>query len=300
MIWVIGEVLVDRFPTYRRMGGAPYNFAFHLKKLGHDVRFFSRVGDDPDGGMILEKLARTGFDTRDIQVDPDHPTGVVNVTLDTEGGPRFSIEQNAAWDHLDTDRLAAASPKPEMLYFATLIQRTKTGAQRLQGLLDRLGPKVRCFCDINLRPPHYSRQSVETCLKHARILKLSAQELDIIFAMTNETGPADQGAARLIKGRGIEVLAVTLGADGSFIVTENGRLDIPARTNQTTVDTVGAGDAYAAVLAHGILQNRPLKETGEAAAALSSRICGIKGAVPGDGEEERIYGGLFSAAFSPH
>ena len=290
MIWVIGEVLVDRFPTYSRMGGAPYNFAFHLKKLGHDVRFFSRVGNDKDGRMILDRLERTGFSTGDIQVDPLHPTGVVKVTLDDKGAPRFSIEEDAAWDHLELEGPAVSGQQPDLLYFATLIQRTEACAGRIRGLLDCLGPSVPCFCDINLRAPHYSRQTVETCLKHARVLKLSAEELDIICAMMDENGPADDGAARLIKRHQMEILAVTRGSDGSLLVTENGAIEIPARSNAEVADTVGAGDAYAAVLAHGILQNRPLKQTGEAAARLAGRICGIKGAVP---EDDGMYDGLF-------
>ena len=44
MILVIGEILFDLFGNNKKLGGAPFNFAFHLKKLGFPVRFVSRVG----------------------------------------------------------------------------------------------------------------------------------------------------------------------------------------------------------------------------------------------------------------
>ena len=56
MILVIGEILFDVFPNYRRLGGAPFNFAYHLKKFGFNVRFVSKIGTDDAGKEILHKL----------------------------------------------------------------------------------------------------------------------------------------------------------------------------------------------------------------------------------------------------
>ena len=56
MILVVGEILYDVFSDYKRLGGASFNFAFHLKNLGFPVRFISRIGNDTDGKNILRKL----------------------------------------------------------------------------------------------------------------------------------------------------------------------------------------------------------------------------------------------------
>ena len=69
MILVIGEIMFDVFPNYRRLGGAPFNFAYHLKNFGFDVRFISRIGRDGPGKEILDKLERFRFDLQDIQRD---------------------------------------------------------------------------------------------------------------------------------------------------------------------------------------------------------------------------------------
>ena len=98
MILVIGEILFDVYPNYRRLGGAPFNFAYHLKNFGFDVRFISRIGRDDAGREILHRLELAGFDLNDIQVDDLHPTGSVNVRLDKSGAPRFDIISNVAYD----------------------------------------------------------------------------------------------------------------------------------------------------------------------------------------------------------
>ena len=90
-VLVIGEVLFDQFTDHRRLGGAPFNLAFHLHQMGIPVKFISRVGDDNAGREILEFADQHGFPTEGIQIDPDHPTGEVRVTLDASGIPEFEI-----------------------------------------------------------------------------------------------------------------------------------------------------------------------------------------------------------------
>ncbi len=61
MILAIGEILYDIFPRYKRMGGAPFNFAFHAKNLGMPVCFISRVGNDSEGKEIIKRLKQYKF-----------------------------------------------------------------------------------------------------------------------------------------------------------------------------------------------------------------------------------------------
>ena len=91
MILPVGEILFDHFPEGKRLGGAPFNFAAHLKALGLPVTFVSRVGIDDDGDAILEALVRRGFDPETIQRDPHHDTGRVTVTLDDDGIPELLL-----------------------------------------------------------------------------------------------------------------------------------------------------------------------------------------------------------------
>jgi fructokinase len=283
MIVVIGEILIDRFPDYERIGGAPFNFAFHMRQMGWPVRFLSRIGDDADGRRVLETVKKSGLPAGDVQIDAHHPTGLVEVSLDRQGVPQFDIRSDAAYDHLDLTRVADIDPaSADLIYYGTLIQRTENGYRQVQRFLDQLTPAIRGFCDINLRPPHIHTDAIQSSLQHCDILKLNTQELMQISAMLS--GPQDEnGAARwLLQSYALSHLALTMGSDGSKVITAGQTITSPPARVGTIVDTVGAGDAYAAVFAAGCLKSLSLDRTLAMAAGFASVICGLPGAVPTD------------------
>ena len=133
MIHVIGEILFDEFPNYRHLGGAPFNFAFHLIKFGETVKFISKIGDDRDGQEILDRLQDLDFPTAGIQIDPEHQTGLVRIALKDAGIPKFNIMPNVAYDHISYVDIPKPSPeeKIDLIYFGSVIQRTISGFENL-------------------------------------------------------------------------------------------------------------------------------------------------------------------------
>lgn len=283
MIVVIGEILIDMFKDYHRIGGAPFNFAFHLKHLGFPVRFLTRVGDDQNGRRIIGMLKECGFSEADIQIDSRFPTGTVHVDLDGDGVPQFDIIENVAYDHLDLDigRIEDAGPTG-MIYFGTLVQRTDSGFRQVQRFLDRQGSAATCFCDINMRPPHVNAQAVAGSLLHADLLKLNEAELAEILRAFEGPATAGEGIGWLMDKFEVSTLALTRGERGSTLYRRHHEISRPAMPGTGIIDTVGAGDGYAAILAAGYLRNIPWAETIEQASRFASRICGIPGAVPDD------------------
>jgi fructokinase len=280
---VIGEVLVDRFPNYERIGGAPFNFAHHLNMMGFAVRLLTRVGDDAAGRRIRERLQHSGFDEADVQVDPRHPTGTVQVALDGQGVPHFDILENVAYDHLELDRVTAADlSAAAMIYYGTLAQRTPAGHRQVRELLARSAGGTIRFCDINMRPPHLNPGAVQASLEQADLLKLNADELADIQGRFNGPTGVDAGVAWLMAAYGIGTLALTLGSDGSRLYHTDGKIEWPGEAATTVVDTVGAGDAYAAVLAAGMLLRLPWPAIVGQASRFAASVCGIPGAVPDD------------------
>lgn len=284
MIVVIGEILIDIFPDTERIGGAPFNFAYHLKNLGFPVRFFSRVGKDRHAKRILDRLQSTGFDLYDVQIDSIHPTGTVNVQLDEEGVPHFDICENVAWDHFDLGACpVVATEGTEMIYFGSLVQRTESGRRQVQNLLAKKGKGVAAFCDINMRPPHVNPQAVAESLRHTDILKLNEDELEMI-RQDHKLSAMDAPLSWLMETFDILAVALTQGSRGSQLYFDGGHVDVPAKKAETVIDTVGAGDGFAAVLAAGYLRSLPWEKTVDLASRFASRICSIPGAVPDDVE----------------
>lgn len=291
MILVIGEVLIDLFDDYQRIGGAPFNFAFHLKQLGWPVRFLTRIGDDKHGRDILAMFERHGFNKDDVQIDSHHATGTVQVTLDSEGVPQFDIRGDVAYDHLD---LAAFGPidwaSARVIYFGSLAQRTTGGFDRIQRFVTQRLPHTKVFCDINLRTPHVNVEAVRASLRQADIVKLNIEELTTIHGLLGGACPEKEAVDWLMRCFTVETVILTRGSQGSTIHTADQKVAAGPPERAHVVDTVGAGDAYAAVSAAGLMKGLPLKTVVEKASEFAAYICTLSGAVPEDASAYAMLG----------
>lgn len=284
MIISIGEVLYDIFPEYRRIGGAPFNFSFHLHSLGIPVTFISRIGDDENGRDILEFLNEIDMRSSFVQVDPVHQSGHVSVALDGDGVPRFEIAADVAYDYIEyTDAVDRILNQAEFIYFGTLVQRAPTGAQTIKTILERTNSRTTCFYDINLRPGCYTIESIRTSLACCDILKLNKEELDFVKGILAFSGNNEDVVRRLMDRFSIGRVSLTMGKNGSTLFTaENKFSSVPKESAAIQGDTVGAGDAYAAILALGLLRGWNPSTVVERATKFAGKICDIKGAVPED------------------
>ena len=281
MILTIGEILFDLFPQGKQLGGAPFNFAFHLKQLGFDLRFISRVGKDGMGDEIHSFLSAHGFDLADVPMDPDHATGTVEVSM-SEGGHGFTITEDTAWDHLEWPggSNGLLTPGPDLIYFGSLIQRSPKGKQFLENLLKAKPASTKVFSDINLRPGGDDDATIDFTLAQADILKLNWEELVRIWSINIDGPRLDHAIRHQMLSHGLEAVILTLGEHGSLWVSPEDCWECEATQPDTLVNTVGAGDAFAAVCAAGIIKNMPPGETMELAAQFSGRICANPGALP--------------------
>jgi len=282
VILVIGEILFDIFPKSKRLGGAPFNFAYHLKHFGFPVRFISRIGIDDNGSKILDRIKMAGFDPDDIQRDDAHLTGTVQVQLDKHGVPTFDIIPNVAYDYIAylPETFSKLIDSARLLYFGTLSQRTARGFKQIQRFLNQKHPDCTSFYDINLRPGCYSPEVIQASLNNTDILKLNIDELRECKRLLGVDQSDSSFIRHLMAEYFIETVSLTKGSDGSELFTSEGINRAASEPSESLVDTVGAGDAYAAMLAAGTLKKWPPLKTLSMAAAFASRICTIEGALP--------------------
>mgnify|MGYP000144331820 CR=1 FL=1 len=285
---LFGEVLFDCFPERDIPGGAPFNVAHHLRglarELGMQPVLISRVGDDARGRRLLEVIRSAGLAVHGIQVDSDHPTGAVRLTEQPSGGHRFDIPADQAWDFIQpAPALAGVAGAPHWLYFGTLAQRAGSHAA-LRSILQ--SSHARGFLDVNLRDPWVREDVLRWSLQQAEVVKVSEEELlrmAALFAFSGES-PLQLGE-RLVQAFGMKQLLVTNGEQGAWLLTSAGEY---ARTAPATapanvtpvVDTVGAGDAFAAVYLLGLTLDWPVQQSLDRAHAFAARVCGVRGAIP--------------------
>jgi len=282
----VGEVLWDIFGEDRHLGGAPFNFAVHCHHLGATSAIVSRVGDDDLGEEILARARALGIDAELIQVDPEHPTGQVQVTLDDEGVPTFNICTGVAYDFIETepaalDRLA----ETDIVCFGTLAQREAVSRQSIADLLEAASAAL-IVCDLNLRPPHYSERTVRRSLEYADVLKLNDDELRICKWMHDREEEEDRAFLRfLLQTYGMELICVTLGPRGCVLCTADEWAASPGYQVEVE-DTVGSGDAFTAGLVMKYLADWPLREVANYANLVGAYVATQPGATPPITEED--------------
>lgn len=276
----IGEVLWDLLPSGPQLGGAPGNLAAHVGALGGSASLISCVGHDDFGQRARSRLAGRGVHLDALETDPSAPTGTVQVQLDAEGQPRFTIVEDVAWDRLTASPAALrVVAEADAICFGSLAQRTPTARAAIRSLLAAAHSPRLILCDINLRAPFYSQEVVESSLRAATALKLNEAELPILAAMFGVSGDRDRQAEQLARRFDLDTLILTLGAAGSQAWSDGVWSYEGGRTVEVQ-DTVGAGDSFTAAFVLGRLSGWPISKILQAATDIAAFVCTQSGATP--------------------
>jgi fructokinase len=279
---LFGEVLADVFPNQSVLGGAPFNVARHLQAFRLNPVLISRTGSDSLRDALLEEMVCLGMDVAGIQCDAGHPTGQVQVILEN-GSHRFDILPDQAYDHIcaEATQEALAAIRPRLAYFGTLAQRSTQSRLAAERFLQTCDCPV--FLDINLRDPWYDEATIASSLNAADTVKLNEDELAVVAEMFGLDHLHHEAQAMALQQRfGLGQLVVTCGASGSWLLDEWQQITRagPATTGQPVADTVGAGDAYAAVFILGLLNQWDAPTALQRASDYSAAICQVRGAAP--------------------
>ena len=277
----LGELLWDLFPSGKKLGGAPANFAYITSLLGDAGIPASRVGSDSLGDEALRRVAQLGLSAAFVQQDPIYPTGTVKVEIDDSGQPKFEISEPVAWDFLE---LSAAwqelAREADAVCFGSLAQRSAQNRKTILSFLQATSPAAIRIFDVNLRQNFYSRQVLEESMRLATIVKLNHEELPKIMRLFElESRSEEDSARRLLSLHSLKLVCVTRGNGGSLLTSSDECNEHPG-FRVSVADTVGAGDAFTAALVHGYLRGKPLAEINEAANRVGAWVASQAGATP--------------------
>jgi fructokinase len=276
----LGEILWDMLPEGKQLGGAPANFAYHAQELGAKGLVVSCVGNDPLGKEILDLLEQLNLTSDYIAIDGEHPTGTVTVKLDENGKPDYIIHENVAWDYIPfSDSLSKLATTVDAVCFGSLCQRCQTSAQTVKQFLAATKPDCLRIFDINFRQSYFDTETVEALLKISNILKINDEELLVLARMLDISGTEQQILTGLTERFSLKLIALTKGDKGSCLFTSVTTSNHPGFPVEVA-DSVGAGDAFTAALALGILKESQLDDINELANRVASFVCSQPGATP--------------------
>jgi fructokinase len=172
--------------------------------------------------------------------------------------------------------------------FGTLAQRSPTSRATIRKFLQATRPECLRILDINLRPPFWEEVIVRESFELANVLKLNDTELDILADVLQWSQTIDELLQSLLDTNAFRLVALTRGADGSTLMSATGeRSDSPAQP-AVIVDTVGAGDAFTAALAIGMLSGLSLGDTNAWANRAAAFVCSQAGGTPRFPSELRL------------
>ncbi len=277
----IGEILFDVYPKLRTLGGASFNFIYHYIKLTGQGNFVSRIGEDDRGQEILDFISKNQLPVNYIQTDPVHPTGESIAILDQNKIPSWKIKSGTAYDYieLEDELLKLIKENTDCLYFGTLAQRNIRTRETIHHFF---GQGLKYFCDLNIRQNFYTEDLIRACIEACDVLKLNIEELHLVNTLLlNNNFDSYETPKRLMNEYSIRQLCVTHGGEGA-VIYEGDRNSIYKLVIEDVIDTVGAGDAYAAILCIGYLKGWDIEKTNETASNFAGEIVKINGALPED------------------
>lgn len=274
--------LADATRFDRIVSGAEVNVAAGFVRAGHRARVVTRVGCDALGDAVENQLAGWGLDAR-VGRDPERATGVLVRTVGgTDRGEAVQLRRGAAIEGLGPDDVDAHWAPDTDVVFVTGITAVRSSSaaaavRRTADLARAAGALV--VVDPNLRP------SLAPVSAFARELTYFRDRCDIALgdpdelALLSGTSTADAPAALLAAGA--RLVVTKLGADGVVATDGPHTVSAPAQaTADVVVDTVGAGDAFAAELIAAVLDDEDLVDTLERASAAAAEVVRVRGDIP--------------------
>ncbi len=260
-----GDALIDMVPTVSAdgnpclrplAGGAVFNTAIALGRLGADASFFAPISTDPFGEILRASLSASGVRT-DLAPQTDRFTAMAFVTL-TEGQARYRfVDQGSAGVMLSDADLPVLPPAITALHLgATSLVQEPCGSA-FEALALREAGKRLISLDPNIRPALLAdaaayRARLDRLIAVTDILKLSDEDL----AWIGGDGLIDQWL-----GAGVKLIVVTRGGAGAEAWAACGHVAISAAP-VVVADTIGAGDTFAAGILAGLAARQRLTPDG--------------------------------------
>jgi len=282
-VTTFGELVIDLIPLHphpgrayvAQPGGAPANVAAGLARLGRRSAMISKVGVEPFGDAALAALAATGVDVAGIVRTSEQKTALAVVTETASGeADYFFYRENCADSNLAAHEVASGLiAASSILHVGTLplasplsaaAQRHAIRLAQAAGALVSTDPNFRMSFWRDLDSMRAAGMEV---IRAANIVKVSEAELALL---TGISGIRD--AVRSLWRPGLIALAVTRGAAGADLFTQDQAISVPAFT-VAPVDTVGCGDAFMASLLAGLLESRLEAPSAEALHGIALRCC---------------------------
>ncbi len=298
----VGETMVIFNPSHKGylryvdgftkgIAGAEANVAIGLARLGHNCGYISKVGNEEFGKYILRELKSDGVDVSRVTYDSNLQTGLLFKEMLEGGDPRiYYYRKNSAatsmtFEELDKDYIKQCKILHLTGITLAISESCRDMVKKLvkfakeNNILVSFDPNIR----LKLWSKEVARETIKEILPYVDIIFPGISEGQILFNTSDEN--------EIIKhclDLGIKTVVLKVGIRGSVIATKDESVCVEAYRKLPVVDTVGAGDAFAAGFIAGLLEERSLTECGRLGAIMGALAISALGDTEGILEKNEI------------
>lgn len=233
-------------------GGKGANQAVAAARLGGDVTFVAKVGDDLFGREAKALFKKEGINATYVFTDAEEPSGVALIMVDAKGENCISVASGANGE-LTTDDIDAAEDR--IAHADMVLLQLETPLATVQYAADlAVGKGVAVI--LNPAPACELPSDLYECLE---VITPNESEAELLtgIRVTDEASAAE--AARALCDKGVLQVVITMGAKGAYVYEGADGVMVPA-VKVEAVDTTAAGDVFNGALAVALAEECPLVE----------------------------------------
>jgi len=266
-------ILGGRF--FMNPGGKGANQAVAARRLGGMVSFIGKTGDDIFGKQAMQLLEDEGINVDFVATDPENPSGVALITVDANAENSIVVApgSNGTLSGADFDRGASVFNDSDFI-----LMQLEIPIPTVEHIAMKAVQKNK---KVILNPAPATTLSSEL-LRNIYLITPNETEAELLTGVKVTDKNSALNAAKILHGKGVGVVIITMGAAGAFILSDEytGMIDAP---KVAAIDTTAAGDTFNGALVVALSEDKSLKqavEFGCKAASVSVTRIGAQSSIP--------------------
>ena len=256
-------------------GGKGANQAVAAARLDGKVIFIARVGGDIFGQQAIDQFNKEGIDTTWIKTDPSHASGVALITVDDKGENTIVVAQGSNATLSPDDVEAASNAIRQASIFLAQLETPIETVMHVAKFAKGLGKKM-------ILNPAPGRKLPDELFQYLYLITPNETEAELITGIAIRDLDSAKHAAENLRSRGVQNVIITLGSEGSFVLTADGATHVKAPVVKA-IDTTAAGDVFNGALAVAMSEGKTLEVAvgfANHAAAMSVTRMGAQSSAP--------------------
>jgi ribokinase len=256
-------------------GGKGANQAVAAARLGGLVTFVGKIGDDIFGKQAIQQLEDEGINVDFVSVDPENPSGVALITVDQKGENSIVVASGSNGTLNPDDFDKAMNELNESEFVLMQLEIPIPTVEYIARIAAQKQKKVV------LNPAPAAELSVEL-LQNLYLITPNETEAELLTGIKVTDEQSALKAAKWLHERGVEVVIITMGAAGAFLLL-NGISEIISAPKVEAIDTTAAGDTFNGALVVALSEGKTFQESiafANQAASISVTRIGAQSSVP--------------------